>query len=97
MCFSIICLLWQSLASAEPVQHVVLLTGQALLDGRCDHPVTHAGLPTLFCMLLAQPDLGIVCLHSFKRLAMSVAVALMQNAVYSGLTQALQCMQQRKQ
>ncbi len=54
-------------------------------------------LPTLFLMLLAQPDLRIACLHSVKRLAMSVAIALMHNSDYSGLMQALQCMQQRKQ
>ncbi len=54
-------------------------------------------LPTLFCMLLAQSDLGIACLHSVKRLAMSIAIALMHNSDYSGLMQALQCMQQRKQ
>ncbi len=52
---------------------------------------------TLFHMLLAQPDLGIACLHSVKRLTMSVAVALMHILDYSGLMPALQCMQQRKQ
>ena len=54
-------------------------------------------LTILFLMLLAQPDLRIACLHSVKRLAMSVAIALMHNSDYSGLMQALQCMQQRKQ
>jgi len=54
-------------------------------------------LPTLFCMLLAQPDPGIACLHLVARLAMSVAVAPMHNSDNSGLMQALQCMQQRKQ
>ncbi len=49
-------------------------------------------LPALFCMLLAQPDLGIACLHSVKRLAMSVAIALMYNSDYSGLMHALQGM-----
>jgi len=48
-------------------------------------------------MLLAQPDLGIACLHSVKRLTMSVAVTLMHISDYSGLMPALQCMQQRKQ
>ncbi len=47
-------------------------------------------------MLLAQPDLGIAFLHSFKRLAMSVAVALMHHSDCSQLRPALQCMQQRK-
>ncbi len=49
-------------------------------------------LTTLFLMLLAQPDLGIACLHSVKRLAMSIAVALMHNSDYSGLIHALQGM-----
>jgi len=55
---------------------LVLLIGQALLNGSCDHTVNviHAVLPTLFGMLLAQPDLGIACLQSVKRPAMSVAV-----------------------
>ena len=53
-------------------------------------------LPTLHCMLLAQSDLGIACLHSVKRLAMPVAIALMHNATYSGLMLDLPCMQQRK-
>ncbi len=52
-------------------------------------------LTTLFCMLLAQLNLGITCVHLVQRLAMSVAV--MHNTDYSGLMQALQCMQQRKQ
>jgi len=40
---------------------MVLLNGQALQDASCDHIVkpTHANL-TLFCMLLAQPDPGII-------------------------------------
>jgi len=52
-------------------------------------------LTTLSCMLLAQLDLRITCVHLVQKLAMSVAV--MQNSDYSGLMQALQCMQQRKQ
>ena len=31
-------------------------------------------LTTLFCMLLIQLDLGIACVHSVQRLAMSFAV-----------------------
>ncbi len=46
-------------------------------------------------MLLAQLDLGITCVHLVQRPAMSVAV--MHNSDDSGLMQALQCMQQRKQ
>ncbi len=46
-------------------------------------------------MLLGQLDLGIACVHLVQRLAMSVAV--MHNSDDSGLMQALQCMQQRKQ
>jgi len=38
-------LTWHSLATAELIQHVVLLIWQALLDAICDHTVkpTHAG------------------------------------------------------
>ena len=53
-------------------------------------------LTTVFCMLLAQLYLGIACLHPVKRLAMSIAVAVMHNEDYSRLMHALQCMQQRR-
>ncbi len=39
-------------------------------------------LTTLNCMLLAQLDLEIASLHSVKRLAMSVAVAVMHKSHY---------------
>ncbi len=63
-------------------------------------------LPTLFCVLVARPDLGVARLHSVKTLAMSLALALMHSSdysrllhssEYSELMQALQCMQERKQ
>ena len=94
ICFSSRCLKGHFLATAELIQHVVLLIWQALLVAICDPTVTptHA---TLFCMLLTQLDLGIMCVHLVQRLVMSVAV--MHNSVDSGLMQALQCMQQRKQ
>jgi len=40
------CLTWHSLATAELIQHVVLLNGQPLLDAIRDHTVypIHAGL-----------------------------------------------------
>lgn len=62
-----------ALATAELIQHVALLSGQALLDAICDHTIwsTHAAL---FCMLLTQLDLGIMCVHLVQRLAMSVAI-----------------------
>jgi len=46
ICSSSRCLTWHSLATAELIQHVVLLIWQALLDAMCDHTVkrTHAGL-----------------------------------------------------
>ena len=70
---------------------------RALVDASCDHTVNQhmLALPTLFCMLLAQPDLGMACLHSVKRLAMSVAVAVMHIPTHSVIMQALQCMQQK--
>ena len=51
-----------SLATAELIQHVVLLSGQALLIQSVitQYKSTHA---TLFCMLLTQLDLGIMCVH----------------------------------
>jgi len=39
ICFSSICLTGHSLATAELIQHVVLLNGQALLDAIRDHTV----------------------------------------------------------
>jgi len=54
-------------------------------------------LKILLYVLLAPPDLAIACLHSVKRLAVSVAAALMHNSSNSALMQALHCMQQRKQ
>ena len=47
-------------------------------------------MPTLFCLLMAQPEVGIACLHSVTRLAMSAAVTLMNNSDNSELVQALQ-------
>jgi len=39
ICFSSRCLKGHFLATAELIQHVVLLNGQALLDAICDHTV----------------------------------------------------------
>lgn len=54
-------------------------------------------LPTLLWMLLAQPDLEIACLHSVKRLAMSLAVTLMHNSAYPELNHTLPYMQHTEQ
>ncbi len=53
ICCSSRCLTWHSLATAELIQHVVLLIGQALLDAMRDHTFEprHAGVDN--CVLYA--------------------------------------------
>lgn len=56
ICSSSRCLVWDPLASAQLVQHVVLLIGQALLDAGCGYTIkpTYAGLDNSV-LYAAQP------------------------------------------
>ena len=67
ICSSSRCLLRDSLANVQLVQHVVLLIGQALLDASCDYTIkpTHAGLDNSG-LYAAGPAGSGVCMLAIK-------------------------------